>query len=231
MLSAGAPVLLDWAERVPAVLVVWYGGQELASALGDVLFGHAEPGGRLPMTFPAHPEDAAVPDPAPDDPETDCWHYSEGLFIGYRHFDRYELEPAFCFGHGLGYTRFDYEQLTVERNGRGEVDVVVRVRNRGERRGKEVVQVYVGSEDPARPRRELKAFGRIELAAGAAGDVRVALGERAFSRWDSEARRFTPIPGVHEIAVGSSSRDLRLRENVTFATEPAAELVSGGGAE
>jgi beta-glucosidase len=230
VLSAGAPVLVDWAEDVPAVLLVWYGGQEVASALGQVLLGRAEPGGRLPMTFPARPQDAAVLDPAPDDADTCSWHYREGLFIGYRHFDRHELEPAYCFGHGLGYTRFGYEQLHVERNARGELDVVVRIRNRGDRRGKEVVQVYVGSEDPARPRRELRAFGRIDLDAGAAGELTFTLGERAFSQWDGEAGRFTPIPGRHEIAVGRSSRDLRLREIVTFAGEPAGQLAHGGGA-
>ena len=229
VLTAGAPVLLDWAERVRALLLVWYGGQELGAALGDVLFGRAEPGGRLPMTFPARAQDVPVLDPAPDDAESDAWHYREGLFVGYRHFDRHELEPAYCFGHGLGYTRFDYEDLRVESTERGEVEVVVRVRNRGERHGKEVVQLYVGSQDPDRPRRELKAFRRIDLDAGAAGEVTFTLGERAFSRWDVEAGRFAPIPGSHELAVGSSSRDLRLRESVTFAAEPRAQLVPGAG--
>jgi beta-glucosidase len=230
VLSMGAPVLLGWVEDVPAVLLVWYAGQELASALGQVLVGQAEPGGRLPMTFPARSQDAAVLEPAPDDAETRSWHYREGLFIGYRHFDRHELEPAYCFGHGLGYTQFVYEQLHVERNARDELAVVVRVRNHGERRGKEVVQVYVGSEDPARPRRELRAFGRIDLDAGAAGELTLTLGERAFSQWDEDAGRFAPIPGRHEIAVGRSSRDLRLRAIVTFVGERAGQLAPGGGA-
>jgi Fibronectin type III-like domain/Glycosyl hydrolase family 3 N terminal domain len=108
----------------------------------------------------------------------------------------------------------------------GDVEVAVRVRNRGLRPGKEVVQVYVGSEDPGRPRRELKAFGRIDLDAGAEGELKFTLSERAFSRWDTEAGRLALIPGRHEIAVGSSSPDLRLRDSVTFADEPAA-LASG----
>jgi beta-glucosidase len=228
VLSVGAPVLLDWAERVPTVLLVWYGGQELGSALGGVLFGRAEPGGRLPMTFPARAEDVPVLDPAPDDPESASWHYREGLFVGYRHFDRYELEPAFCFGHGLGYTRFSYEEMHVEPNGRGELEVAVRIQNRGERRGKEVVQLYVASEGPSRPRRELRAFGRIDLDAGAEGELRFTLGERAFSQWDGEAGHFAQIPGRHEIAVGSSSRDLRLKEIVIFGTEPAEHLAPIG---
>jgi beta-glucosidase len=220
VLSAGAPVLLDWAQDVPAVLVAWYGGQELGAALADVLMGKAEPGGRLPMTFPARPEDSAVLDPAPDD--GDRWNYREGLFIGYRHFDRHEIEPAYCFGHGLGFTSFDYEELRVERAASDDVEVTVRVRNRGDRRGSEVVQLYVGSEDPARPRRELKAFRRIELDAGAEAEVTFTLGERAFSGWDTDVGRFELIPGRHEIAAGSSSRDLPLASSVTFSPEPAS---------
>jgi beta-glucosidase len=221
VLSAGAPVSLEWADQVPAVLLVWYAGQELGPALADVLLGRVEPGGRLPMTFPASPQDAAVLDPAPDDPDAERWHYREGLLIGYRHFDRYELEPAYCFGHGLGYTSFSYEDLHVSQEG-GEVLVMVRVRNCGRRRGKEVVQLYLGSDDPRRPVRELKAFGHIELDGGAAGELTLTLDERSFSQWDGEADRFALIPGTHELAVGRSSRDLRLRESVAFAPEPAA---------
>jgi beta-glucosidase len=222
VLSAGTPVALEWARNVPALLVVWYAGQELGPAFANVLMGRTEPGGRLPMTFPLRLEDAAVPDPAPDDAEQEIWHYREGLFVGHRHFDRHDIEPAYCFGHGLGYTEFSYEDLRVEPDGHGDVDVVVRVVNRGARRGTEVVQVYVGSEDASRPVRELKAFGRIELDPGADGELSFTLDERAFSQWESGLGRFDRIPGRHEIAVGRSSRDLRLTESVTFAREPAA---------
>jgi beta-glucosidase len=222
VLSAGAPVLLDWAERVPAVLLVWYAGQELGPALADVLVGRAEPGGRLPMTLLAQTQDAAVLDPSPDDPAADAWNYSEGLFIGYRHFDHHELEPAYPFGHGVGYTSFSYEAMTVEHGDGGDVHVAVRIRNTGARPGKEVVQLYVGSDDPTRPLRELRAFGSIELDPGADGEVTFDLCERAFSRWDNESGRFTLIPGTHELAVGGSSRDLRLSERVAFGVVPAA---------
>jgi beta-glucosidase len=217
VLSVGAPVTLDWAERVPAILLVWYAGQELGTALCDVLFGRTEPGGRLPMTWPAGPHDLPVLHPGPDDSTAEIWNYSEGLFIGYRHFDRHELEPAFCFGHGLGYTRFTYEELRVEGN-----QVSVRIRNQGTRRGKEVVQLYVGSEDPTRPPLELKAFGCCELEPGAEGEVTFTLGERAFSGWDPETGCFAPIPGPHRIAVGSSSRVLPLTARVTRPAEPVA---------
>jgi beta-glucosidase len=194
VLSVGAPVMLDWAERVSAILLVWYAGQELGTALADVLFGRTEPGGRLPMTWPERADDLPVLHPGPDAGE--IWNYSEGLFIGYRHFDRHELEPAYCFGHGLGYTRFSYEELHVEGD-----EVSVRIRNRGGGRGKEVVQLYVGSEDPSRPPLELKAFGCCELDPGAEGELTFTLGE--------------PVPS--EIAVGSSSRDLPLRTSVAVS--------------
>jgi beta-glucosidase len=222
VLSVGAPVSLDWAKHVPAILLAWYGGQELGPALAAVLTGGAEPGGRLPMTWPADAGEVPVLDPGPDDRDADVWHYREGLFVGYRHFDKHELEPAYCFGHGLGYTRFGYEGISVERTRDGEFHVSVRIRNRGARRGKEVVQLYVGSADPSRPPLELKAFSCVELDPGAEREIAFSLAERAFSHWDSEAGRFAPIAGAHEIAVGSSSRILPLRTTVTLSPEPVA---------
>jgi beta-glucosidase len=215
VVSAGAQVLLDWAEQVPAVLLVWYPGQEFGDALAHVLFGRAEPGGRLPMTFPARPEDTPVLEPGPDEPVAKEWHYREGLFVGYRHYDREQLTPAYCFGHGLGYTTFDYEDLRVERKNRSdrrlEVEVAVRVRNSGSRRGKAVVQLYVGAERADRPPWELRDFGTIVLDPGRGEDVRFTLRERAFSRWDSDLGGWAILSGAQTIAVGTSSRDLRLK--------------------
>jgi beta-glucosidase len=213
VVSAGAQVSLDWVEQVPAVLLAWYPGQEFGEALAQVLLGRAEPGGRLPMTFPARPEDVSVLEPGPDDPGANEWHYREGLFVGYRHYDRHQLTPAYCFGHGLGYTTFDYEDLRVERKSGtdwGEVEVAVRVRNTGDRRGKSVVQLYVGAERADRPPWELKDFRSIVLDPGADEDVRFTLGERAFSQWDTDLGGWAILPGAHTIAVGSSSRDLHL---------------------
>jgi beta-glucosidase len=215
VVSAGAQVLLDWAEQVPAVLLVWYPGQAFGDALARVLFGRAEPGGRLPMTFPGRPEDVPVLAPGPDDPSTNEWHYREGLFVGYRHYDRAQLTPAYCFGHGLGYTTFDYEDLRVERKSRAdggfEVEAAVRVRNSGSRCGKAVVQLYVGAERADRPPWELRDFRAIVLDAGAEEDVRFTLRERAFSEWNSELGGWAILSGAQKVAVGTSSRDLRLK--------------------
>ncbi len=217
VVSAGAQVLMDWVEQVPSVLLVWYPGQEFGDALGEVLLGRAEPGGRLPMTFPARPEDAPVLEPGPDDAVANEWHYREGLFVGYRHYDRHRLTPAYCFGHGLGYTTFDYEDLRVERQG-DLVEAAVRVRNTGSRRGKTVVQLYVGSEHADRPPWELRDFRSIVLDAGAEEDVRFTLTERAFSEWNSQLGDWTIIPGAHKVAVGTSSRDLHLTTTLAYLT-------------
>jgi beta-glucosidase len=218
VVSAGAQVLMDWAEQVPAVLLVWYSGQEFGDALAQVLVGQAEPGGRLPMTFPARPEDAPVLEPGPDDLAANEWHYREGLFVGYRHYDCAQLTPAYCFGHGFGYTTFDYEDLRVKRKRRTdrglEVEAAVRVRNTGSRRGKAVVQLYVGSGRAERPRWELRAFQSIVLDAGNGEDVRFTLDERAFSQWDTDLGGWAVLSGSHAIAIGSSSRDLRLTTTV-----------------
>jgi beta-glucosidase len=217
VLSAGAQVLLDWAEQVPAMLLVWYPGQEFGDALADVLFGRAEPGGRLPMTFPERPEDAPVLDPGPDDPVGNQWHYREGLFVGYRHYDRHQLTPPYCFGHGLGYTTFAYEDLQVERQGLS-VEAAVRVRNTGRRRGKTVVQLYVGSERAERPPWELRDFQSVVLDPGAEEDVRFTLAERAFSEWNSDLGDWAIIPGAQTVAVGTSSRDLPLTATLADLT-------------
>jgi beta-glucosidase len=208
VVSAGGPVLMDWAEQVPAVLHVWYPGEELGAALAEVLFGRAEPGGRLPMTFPRRLEDVPVLEPGPDDPEANEWHYRDGLFVGYRHYDRHRLTPAYCFGYGLGYTTFEFGDLRVEQE--SDVEAAVRVRNTGCRRGKAVVQLYVGSDCPGRPLWELKDFRSLALDSGAEEDVRFRLPARAFSQWDSELGDWATISGAHRIAIGRSSRELYL---------------------
>jgi beta-glucosidase len=149
-----------------------------------------------------------VLEPAPDDPEANEWHYRDGLFVGYRHYDRHRLTPAYCFGYGLGYTTFEFGDLRVEQE--SEVEAAVRVRNTGRRRGKAVVQLYVGSDCPGRPLWELKDFRSVVLDSGAEEDVRFRLPARAFSQWDSELGDWAIIPGAHKIAIGSSSRDLYL---------------------
>ena len=206
VVNAGSPVPMPWLDDVPAVLQVWFPGQEIGDALADVLTGAAEPGGRLPVTFPRRIEDtpAFAHYPGTDGRAV----YGEGLFVGYRWYDREELEPQFPFGFGLGYTTFEHEDATVE----GGVDrgaaVEVTVTNTGDRDGGDVVQVYVEPPegDPDTPVRHLAGFARVELAAGAEERVRIELDHRAFASWIDGT--WTARPGEHTVLVGRSSRDL-----------------------
>ena len=171
VVNSGAPVLLPWADEVAAVLLTWFGGQEFGHALADVLLGEAEPGGRLPTTWPASEE--GLPSTQPAD---GVLSYAEGLFTGYRAFDRDGREPLFPFGHGHGYTSWSYNSVTVDcdpaasspPSGAPGVAVCVEVRNTGARRGREVVQVYASRPDSAveRPVKWLAGFAVVDAGPG-----------------------------------------------------------------
>ena len=210
VLNTGSPVMMPWLDAVPAVVQLWFPGQEIGDALADVLTGDAEPGGRLPVTFPRQIEDtpAFAHHPGTDGRAV----YAEGLFIGHRWYDREDIEPLFPFGFGLGYTTFALDAAVIAGgigSDAGGVTVDVDVTNTGDRPGGEVVQVYVAPPpgDAARPLRHLGGFGRVDLAPGEQGRVTVHLDRRAFASWiDGE---WTVQPGDYTILVGRSSRDLR----------------------
>ena len=216
VVNSGAPVLLPWADDVGAVLLTWFGGQEFGNALADVLLGEAEPGGRLPTTWPAS-EDGLL-SARPDD---GVLSYTEGLFIGYRAFDRDGREPLFPFGHGRGYTTWSYESITVdcdEANPAGVpgVAVCVQVRNTGSRPGREVVQVYASRPDSAveRPARWLAGFAAVDAGPGETVNVGILLPERAFQHWADGG--WTLEAGTFALAAGSSSASLPLTAGVAL---------------
>lgn len=213
------PVELPWIDAVDAVLVTWYPGQADGKALADVLSGDADPGGRLPVTFA---EEEQYPTSAPerfpgDDGTVD---YGDGVFVGYRHFDRESIEPLFPFGHGLSYARFEYGGATIDgRAGDGGRTATVRVpvENVSDRAGREVVQIYLGADDPEapRPERELVGFEKLYLDPGERRTVSVPIEERSFARYD-EQDGWTVPTGSYTLSVGRSSRDLRSRVSVTI---------------
>jgi beta-glucosidase len=176
VVNAGAPVLLPWADDVAAVLLTWFPGQEFGNALADVLLGAVEPGGRLPTTWP-RTEDG-LPSTTP---EHGVLTYDEGIFVGYRAFDQHGREPLYRFGHGLGYTTWEY--LALEPH---DDRVTVRVRNTGDRAGREVVQVYTSKPDSAieRPPRWLAGFAIAEAGPGEEVAVEVRIEPRALAHWD-----------------------------------------------
>jgi beta-glucosidase len=216
VVNSGMPVLMPWADDVQAIIYAWLPGQEMGEALADVLLGTAEPGGRLPVTLPVAEADCPVLHAVPDD--DDVLHYAEGLLIGYRGYDANGISPRYPFGHGLGYTTWEYGSL--EGGGQlsagADLDLTVTIRNTGTRTGREVVQAYVAPPpgDRARPVRALAAFGSAVVEPGAQAQVRLRLPARAFARWDQEAGRWDWPAGRYTVHVGRSAGDLRLTATV-----------------
>ncbi|MEV0379854.1 glycoside hydrolase family 3 C-terminal domain-containing protein [Nonomuraea sp. NPDC050643] len=197
VVNAGSPVEMPWADDVAAVLLTWFPGQEAGAALADVLFGDAEPGGRLPTTWPRHLEDAPVTRVTPVDGVV---AYDEGVDIGYPAWERSGREPAFWFGHGLGYTTWSYDSIAVD-----GTTVSVAVTNTGTRPGREVVQVYAG------PRGTLAGFDVVEAEPGQTVISTLFLPERAFQVWEDGWRT---AEGEHPVRAGRSAADLPLSATV-----------------
>jgi beta-glucosidase len=207
VVNAGSPVELPWADNVAAVLLAWFPGQEAGDALADVLLGAAEPGGRLPTTWPVVAADCPVLSTTPTDGKLD---YDEGVFIGYRAWERTSVAPRYAFGHGLGYTTWSYEEMTADRD-----SVTVRVRNTGQRPGREVVQVYASpaTADANRPRRWLAGFASVTANPGETAIATVALAERTWQVYDGG---WSTVAGEYAIEAAHSFGDVRLTSPIVI---------------
>jgi beta-glucosidase len=219
VLNTGDPVTMTkWIDTTPALLDMWYGGQEGGHALAAILFGDANPSGKLPVSLPKRFEDSPAYSHYPG--ENLKVDYAEGIYVGYRYYDTKKVEPQFPFGFGLSYTAFEYTDLKLNRielAGKNRLwDFTVNVRNTGNRAGAEVVEVYVhdGHSKMDRPIHELKAFNRVELKPGEMKTVQFSLQDSAFSYWSPEKKDWMMDPGTFEIQVGASSRDIRLKAPV-----------------
>lgn len=210
VVCAGSPVLMPWRDQVAAVLLAWFGGQELGNALADVLLGAVEPGGRLPTTWPADTGDVPVLDTTPRGGQL---AYEEGLHLGYRAWLRAGRAPAFPFGHGLGYTDWAYESLEVS-----GATARVRVRNTGARPGKEVVQAYLSRSDSAvdRPVRWLAGFALARAEPGEAVTVEIPLDPKGFAYWSVAQQQWVTEPGRFGLAVGRNVADTPLAGEVVI---------------
>jgi beta-glucosidase len=220
VMETGGPVLTPWRDKVAGMVEAWYPGVEGGSAIARVLFGDVNPSGRLPATFPRREAD----EPTFGDPETypgvgEEVTYKEGVFVGYRWFDEKGIEPAFPFGHGLSYTTFAYTGLDVTRGSEGKVTVSVDVKNTGKRAGIEAVQAYLGLPDPKpgvrQPPRALHGFERLSIPPGATRTARIELGPRDFAYWDVATGGWRVAPGCYSLQVGHSSRDIRVRGEIS----------------
>lgn len=211
VVNSGGPVELPWRAAAGAVLLTWFPGQEGGAGLADVLFGRAEPGGRLPTTWPATLADAPVTRTRPEDGHLD---YTEGLHIGYRAWARHDREPAYWFGHGLGFTTWAYEGLGVPDDiVAGEPFTVrVDVRNTGPRRGREVVQVYLAGPPgpPDRPERRLAGYAAVSAEPGERATASVRIPPRALRHWAEDEHAWRTRPGAYRVLAGSSAGALPL---------------------
>ncbi|MET9700455.1 glycoside hydrolase family 3 C-terminal domain-containing protein [Streptomyces sp. NPDC006529] len=213
VVNAGGPVELPWRAEAGAVLLTWFPGQEAGGGIADVLFGHREPGGRLPTTWPAALADAPVRDtrPGPDGRLA----YAEGLHIGHRAWLRTGRSPAYWFGHGLGYTDWEFECLSrlPAQGAPDEVGFTVVVRNTGARRGRQVVQLYLSRPDSAveRPVRWLAGWTAVEAEPGERVAAVVRIPARALQYWSPAAGTWVTEPGGYEVFAGPTAGDLPLR--------------------
>ncbi|WP_241565838.1 beta-glucosidase family protein [Prescottella agglutinans] len=219
IVNAGAPVEMPWRDEVAAVLWAWLPGQEGGHAIADALIGVVEPGGRLPTTFPAVGADAPVLSTRPVDGVID---YAEGSTVGYRAYEQAAVLPAYPFGHGLGYTAWEYEGISAAETDSGAFTVEVSVRNTGGRTGREVVQLYVGGEgaggnDPLR----FVGFDAVTADAGDTATARITVDRRTFARWDESASAWRVVGGARTLVAARSATDRRLTTRIELKDSAA----------
>ncbi len=229
VLNTGAPVLMnEWIDKVPAVVEAWYPGQEGGNAIADVLLGDFNPSGKLPVTFPLRWEDCAA---HPTYPGRDSrTYYSEGIFVGYRHFEKKNIKALFPFGHGLSYTFFQYSNIKITPSVVANHDVIevsFDLKNTGSREGAEVVQLYIRDVESSveRPLKELKGFQRVNLKPKETRKINFTFDKKALSFYDINKKDWVAEPGEFEVLIGSSSQDIRLKGKFTLISGKLVKFI------
>ena len=221
VLNTGGAVLMPWLDKVSAVLETWLPGDSDGPATARLLFGDANPGGRLPVTFPASMKqgpgsnESEYPGILLPDGSLQV-HFDEGIFVGYRYWDEYGQRPLFPFGYGLSYTSFAWSGESVKTLPDGGAEVSVTVKNTGQRAGSDVVQVYVGfPQGVGEPPRQLKGFQKVELGPGEQKTVQITLDPHAFQFWDEPVREWNTAQGAYQIIVGKNEQDTQWQGTIT----------------
>ena len=224
---SGNAVAMPWIDKVPAVVQTWYLGSEAGNSIADVLSGVANPSGKLPFTFPVALEDCPAHSAGeyPGTKRNDgIWdiEYKEGIFVGYRWYEKENIKPLFAFGHGLSYTEFSYGKASADSKsmtGDGSITVSLDITNTGKTTGKEVVQLYISDMKSSlpRPEKELKDFRKIELEPGETSTVTFTIEKEDLSYFDPEKHDWVAEPGKFKALIGSASDDIRAE--VSFALE------------
>ncbi|HOL39224.1 MAG: glycoside hydrolase family 3 C-terminal domain-containing protein [Dictyoglomaceae bacterium] len=217
VLSNGSPIEMPWVDKVKGILETYLGGQAWGGAVADVLFGVVNPSGKLAESFPKKLSDNPSYLFFPG--EDDRVEYREGIFVGYRYYDKKEIDPLFPFGYGLSYTTFEYLGLSLDKKEITDQEVLkvkVKVKNTGNVKGKEIIQLYVRDikSDVIRPEKELKGFAKVELEPGEEKEVVFELSKRAFAYYNVDIKDWYVETGEFEILIGKSSRDIVLRDKV-----------------
>ncbi|MDB5110369.1 MAG: glycoside hydrolase family 3, partial [Mucilaginibacter sp.] len=212
VLMGGGPIdMTQWIDHTPAILQAWYPGMEGGNGLAKIIFGQVNPSGKLPMSFPKKLEDEPAHKLGEYPGNGVTVNYTDDIYVGYRYYDTYKVNPQFAFGHGLSYTNFKYSNLHVNASGK-KATVTFIVKNTGAMAGAEVAQLYVKQEklNLPRPEKELKGFEKVFLKAGEEKKITMNLNEDAFRYFNDAKRAWVMDPGVFDFIVGSSSRDIRL---------------------
>ncbi len=230
LLNNGTPVTMkSWVDQVPGLVEAWLPGQEGGAALAAILFGDANPSGRLPTTLAANRDD--YPDAGNFPGKDHQVNYAENIYVGYRHFDKAGIQPLFPFGYGLSYTKFDYKNLKLsdaQLAPDGSVTATVEISNTGARAGQDVVQLYVRDLAPKadKPVRELKGFSKVALQPGETKTVQFHLTPRDLAYFDVAGHQWKATAGGYEVGIGASSRDIRLTAPVQLLQEFSDKLAA-----
>ncbi len=228
VLHNGSPVEMPWAGDIPAILEMYLGGDGVSEATLSILFGESNPSGKLAETFPVKLEDNPSYLNFPG--EQGEVHYREGIYVGYRYYDKKKMDVLFPFGHGLSYTSFSYSDIAISKDAFDEgeaVEVSFTITNTGGRDGAEAAQLYIGAKESKvqRPVRELKGFEKVHLAPGESKAVTFRIDKQSLAYYETRLDDWFAESGVYTVEIGSSSRDIRLKTEIAYTAKTAIPMV------
>ena len=217
LIVSGNAVAMPWVDKVDGIIETWYLGSQAGHAIADVLLGKVNPSGKLPFTFPVRLEDNGAHALNAYNKNSNTAEYKEGIFVGYRWIEKYDIKPLFAFGHGLSYTEFEYGNAVCRKSGKG-FKVSVDVRNIGPREGKEVVQMYIGDNESTleRPVKELKGFKKISLVPGESTKVTFDIKPDMLKYYDPARGGWILEEGDFTAYIGAGSDDIRTKVNFSY---------------
>ncbi len=216
VINTGSPINMPWEHKTKAILQTWFAGQEFGNALFDILSGEVNPSGKLPTSFPKNIEDTPAFNSYPG--KNLQMDYEEKLLVGYKWYEKHSIRPLFCFGHGLSYTKFKYENLQLISNIDNKVSCKFYVKNTGDIAGMEIAQCYVGLELPEddQPIKTLQGFHKVSINSNEGKNIEINLNERNFSYWSTESKSWQIMGGTYKIFIGSSIENIYLTGSITL---------------